>query len=91
MTTLHIEHSIVDFELWKSAFARFSEFREQAGVRGQRVQRPIDDPKYVVIDLDFDTSTEAEKFLEFLHQRVWASNENSPALVGTPKTMILDN
>ncbi|KQV74549.1 hypothetical protein ASC61_05770 [Aeromicrobium sp. Root344] len=91
MTTLHIEHAIVDFELWSSAYDRFAEFRTKAGVRGQRVQQPVDDRQYVVIDLDFDTVEEAERFLAFLREKVWSSPDNSPALVGTPQTKILES
>lgn len=91
MTTLHIEHAIVDFGLWNSAFDRFAEFRVNAGVRAQRVQRPVDDPRYVVIDLDFDTVGEAEKFLVFLREKVWSSPENAPGLAGTPQTKILES
>lgn len=88
MTTLHIEHAITDFEVWKGAFDRFADFRTQAGVRSHRVLRPIDDPAYVVIDLEFDTTGEAEKFLDFLRTTVWSSPDNSPALAGTPQTTI---
>ncbi|WP_017589864.1 hypothetical protein [Nocardiopsis ganjiahuensis] len=91
MPTLHIEHAITDFALWKTAFDRFAEFRERSGVLRHRVQRPVDDPEYVVIDLDFSTAEEAEAFLGFLRTRVWSSNENAPALVGTPETRILDS
>ncbi|MBA2560343.1 MAG: hypothetical protein H0V07_10750 [Propionibacteriales bacterium] len=90
MPTLHIEHPIVDFQLWKSAFDRFAAIREQSGVQGQRIQRPVDDPHYVVIDLDFATTAEAERFLEFLRSTVWPATENAPALVGTPQTRILE-
>ncbi|MFN0026733.1 MAG: hypothetical protein ACKV2O_06040 [Acidimicrobiales bacterium] len=89
MATLHIEHPITDFDTWVSAFDRFAEARSHAGVRAQRVQRPIDDPDYVVVDLDFDTTEAAEVFLTFLTTAVWASPENSPALVGTPRTRIM--
>ena len=44
MTTLHIEHAISDFGTWDAAFQRFADVRRQFGVRGQRVQQPIDDP-----------------------------------------------
>ena len=90
MTTLHIEHAIVDFDLWNAAFDRFAESRVQAGVRAERIQRPVDDPQYVVIDLDFDTVGEAEKFLGILQDKVWSSGENAPALAGTPQTKILE-
>jgi hypothetical protein len=89
MPTLHIEHEIVDFDQWHAAFDRFAEFRAQSGVRAQRIQQPVDDPRFVVIDLDFDTTGEAEKFLRFLRQRVWSAAEHAPALVGTPHTRIL--
>lgn len=91
MATLHIEHSIVDFDTWTTAFDRFAGVREQSGVRRQQVQRPVDDPKYVVIDLEFDTVAEAEAFLGILRARVWSNPENSPALVGTPETKILES
>ncbi len=90
MPTLHIEHGIVDFAVWNAAFERFADFRKQSGVRTHRLQRPVDDPHYIVIDLDFDTTAEAEGFLKFLETTVWASAENAPALLGTPETMILE-
>jgi len=89
MPTLHIEHAIVDFDLWKAAFDRFAEHRKHSGVRGHRIQRPVDDPRYVVIDLDFDTTDEADAFVQFLREKVWSSRESAPALAGTPQTRIL--
>jgi hypothetical protein len=91
MPTLHIEHAIADFEVWTAAFARFSAARARAGVMGHRVSRPVDDPRYVVIDLDFTTTDEATRFLAFLRDTVWASPANSPALVGAPRTLILES
>jgi hemerythrin-like domain-containing protein len=89
MATLHIEHSVTDFGTWSEAFTRFADARRQGGVRGARVQQPVDDPAYVVIDLDFDTVPEAEKFLAFLQENIWPSSQNAPALAGTPQTRIL--
>ena len=89
MATLHIEHAIADFALWKTAFDRFADARERAGVRRHRIMHPVDDPKYVVIELDFDTADEAERFLDFLRTRVWPSPENAPALVGAPHARVL--
>ncbi len=90
MPTLHIEHAISDFGVWSAAFARFSGVRREHGVRAHRVLRPIDDPRHVVVDLDFDTTAEAERFRDFLHTTVWSSSESSPALAGTPRTTILE-
>ncbi|HLF41062.1 MAG TPA: hypothetical protein VI854_06255 [Acidimicrobiia bacterium] len=91
MPTLHIQHPITDFDTWASAFNRFADVRREAGVRAQRLQRPVDNPRYVVIDLDFDTTGEAEAFLRFLTVQVWGTPENAPALDGTPETMILES
>lgn len=90
MATLHIEHPITDFETWKAAFDGFAEQRKNAGVRGHRILRPVGDVRYVVVDLDFQTLDEAERFLHFLQTKVWNSAENAPALVGTPQTKILE-
>ena len=91
MPTLHIQHPINDFDTWSLAFDRFADARQQAGVRSHRVQRPIGDPNYVVIDLDFDSAAEAGSFLRFLETCVWSNPESSPALAGTPETMILES
>jgi hypothetical protein len=90
MRTLHIEHPITDLEAWIAAFSRFADARREAGVRAERVQRPVDNPSYVVIDLDFDTAEEAGGFLGFLEKQVWKIRANSPGLAGTPETMILE-
>lgn len=89
MTTLHIEHPISDFSTWSTAFERLADVRAKSGVRGQRIQQPVDDPRYVVIDLDFDSEADARRFLTFLQTNVWSSVDSSPALVGTPDTKIL--
>jgi hypothetical protein len=63
--------------------------RTKFGVRAQRIQLPVDDPHYVVIDLDFDTAAGAGRFLGFLRANVRASAGDAPALVGTPRASIL--
>ena len=90
MTTLHIEHPITDLATWRGAFDRFAERRRQGGVCGERLQRPVDDGHYVLVDLDFPTTQQAREFLDFLQTRVWASPDSSPGLTGTPRTSILE-
>lgn len=90
MATLHIEHPITDFGVWRGAFDRFAVARQNAGVLAERVQQPIDDDKYVVVDLDFPTAAQASQFLEFLRTAVWSSSETSPALDGTPVGRVLE-
>jgi hypothetical protein len=89
MPTLHIEHAITDFGTWSAAFGRLAEVRQQAGVRRERVQQPVGDPQYVVIDLDFDTAEEAAGLLSFLRASVWSSPGAAPALAGAPRASIL--
>ena len=90
MTTLHIEHPISDLKTWLTAFGRFTEARQKGGVRAHRVYQPLDDDKYIVIELDFDTVDEAEHFRRFLELNVWPSREASPGLAGTPQTRMLE-
>jgi hypothetical protein len=90
MATLHIEHPITDYETWRSAYNRFAEARTHAGVAAERVMRPIDDPAYVFIELDFATAAAASAFLRFLESQVWTSADHAPALVGRPRTTILE-
>jgi hypothetical protein len=90
MVTLQIEHPITDFATWRAAFSRFEEARNNAGVRECRIQQPIDDPAYVIVDLTFDDVAVAQHFREFLERSVWSSSINSPALAGRPQTRILE-
>ena len=59
---LQIEHGVRDFDAWKQAFDGDPVGREQGGVRRYRVLRRTDDPNYVIVDLEFDSSSEAEAF-----------------------------
>ena len=90
MTTLRIEHAIADYELWKTAFDGFAAARAAAGVRGFAVRLPVDDPQHLMLDLEFDGADTAQAFATFLEQHVWSSPTSAPALVGVPRTRILD-
>lgn len=90
MATLRIEHAIHDYQTWQKAFDSFAPARTRAGVRSFAVRQPVNDPKYLMLDLEFDTAGQAEAFAEFLHQRVWSSPTSSPALAGAAQTQILD-
>lgn len=90
VTTLRIEHAITDYDTWQGAFDRAAPFREQAGVRSYRIQRPIDDPDYLMIDLDFDDVVGAEALLSMLRMQIWASSETAPGLAGQPRARIME-
>lgn len=90
MPTLRIEHPITDFDVWRAAFDRFADARAAAGVGAHRIDRPVDDPAYVIVDLEFAGVEQAEAFRGFLQARVWSSTETAPALAGAPRTRILE-
>lgn len=90
MATLRIEHAVHDYASWQEAFDSFAEARTNAGVRSFAVRQPIDDPEYLMLDLEFATAAQAEAFARFLHEQVWSSPASSPALVGPAQTRILD-
>jgi hypothetical protein len=89
VTTLRLEHAISDFDLWKSAFDRDPIGREQLGVRAHRVFRPLDDPNYVAVDLEFDSPAEAERCMAALGE-LWRSKQAAPALRGAPQVPIVE-
>jgi hypothetical protein len=88
--TLRIEHAIHDYDQWKAAFDRFTAVRANAGVRGHAIRGPVEDPTYLMLDLEFDTVDEAGAFAKFLEQQVWSSPESAPALAGVPRTRLLE-
>ena len=90
MATLRIEHEIHDYESWQEAFDSFAEARTNAGVSSFAIRQPMDDPKYLMLDLEFPTTGQAEAFAAFLHEQVWSSPASSPALAGAAQTRILD-
>jgi quinol monooxygenase YgiN len=89
MPILHIEHAITDLDTWLETFRKFAPAREQAGVIQAQVFQPDDDPHYIVVNLRFESATAAANFRTFLTERVWASPDASPALVGAPTARVL--
>jgi hypothetical protein len=90
MFTLQIEHRIRDFGVWKTAFDRDPVNRSASGVTAHRISRPVDDPLYVLIELDFEQRGQAEALLANLQAKVWNSALAAPALQGAPITRILE-
>ena len=91
MPSLHIEHAITDLPTWTAAFTSLANIRRSAGVMTETVRHPFDDDRYVVIDLEFDTTEHATAFRDFLETQIWANPANSPALAGRPVTRILES
>jgi len=89
MTILRIEHPISDFDTWQKAFDSDPIGRERSGVRRYQILRPMDDPHYVIIDLEFDSASAAEAVLAALRE-VWRTAMAAPALIGSPEVRILE-
>lgn len=70
MPVVRIEHSVPSFEKWKQAFDRDPADRKGSGVRRYQVLRLQSEPNYVMIDLEFDSTAEAEAFVQKM-QRIW--------------------
>lgn len=90
MATLHVELDVLDYDLWREAFGRDAGGRQQSGVRRYRIFRPVDDARHVMLDLDFDSTQEADGFLSILKKDVWSSSDKAPAKIGTPQARILE-
>jgi hypothetical protein len=86
---VQLEHPVSDFETWKAAFDRDPVHREASGVRRYQIYRPINDPNYVAVDLEFDSRDAAEAFKLALEE-LWRSPLAAPALGGTPRARVVD-
>ena len=87
MLILHIEHKVPSYEGWKKAFESDPINRRKSGVRRYSILRPVDDPKYVIIDLEFETLAEAEDTLDAL-RNLWSKVEGQVMM--QPQTRILE-
>lgn len=70
MPTLRIEHGVPNFEGWKRAFDSDPVGRERSGVSRYKIFQSMDDPNYVMIDLEFGAKAETEAFLAAMRD-VW--------------------
>ena len=89
MPILRIEHPTQDFITWKAAFDRDPVGRSKSGVQRYSIYQPVDNPRYVLIDLEFETVGQAEGLLASMKQ-IWSSGAAGAALGGEPRTQILE-
>jgi heme-degrading monooxygenase HmoA len=68
MTILEIEHPVRDYDAWKAVFDADPTHRKQSGMRRYRITRLVENPSYVVVLTEFDSSREAEDFLARMRQ-----------------------
>ena len=76
MIVLQIEHSVPSFEGWKQAFDSDPVGRQKSGVRRYRILRPVNDPNFAIIELEFDSIGEAEALLAAM-RTVWSRVEGT--------------
>lgn len=87
MYTLCIEHPVPSYEKWKNAFDSDPVGREKMRVRRYQILRPVDNPNYVMIQLEFDTASDAEALLTAM-RTVWSRVEGT--IMTKPKTQIVE-
>ena len=87
MTILRIEHPVPNFDGWRKAFDSDPINRKRSGVKHYRIYRPVNDPNYAIIDLEFNNLKDAEDTLAAL-RKLWEKVEGT--VMTNPQTSILD-
>ncbi|MCA9840183.1 MAG: hypothetical protein KC422_24950 [Trueperaceae bacterium] len=87
MYMLRIEHQVPNYEGWKKAFDSDPVGRERSGVQRYQILRLMDNPNYVMIDLEFDTFSEAQALLTAM-QKVWGQVEGK--IIMKPESHIVE-
>jgi hypothetical protein len=85
MYILCIEHPVPDYDAWKAAFDSDPIGRERSGVRRYRILRPPDDPSHVMLDLEFDSASEAEAVKAALGNIEFDSSSEAEAVRAAPE------
>lgn len=87
MPILRIEHPVPNYDGWKSAFDSDPVGRERSGVRRYQILRSMDDPNFVMIDLEFDTREQAEALLAAMRE-IWSQIEGT--IMSNPQAHIVE-
>ena len=87
MIVLQIEHKISNYDGWKKAFDSDPIGRKKSGVKRYRIYRPVDDPNYIIVDLEFTDIEHAQMALQAL-KSLWSKVEGT--IMFAPKTRMLD-
>jgi hypothetical protein len=87
MVILQIEHAVANFNGWKQAFDSDPVGRQRMSVRRYRIMRPVNEPNFAIIELEFDTVAEAEALLAAMRE-VWSRVQGT--LVQSPQARITE-
>jgi hypothetical protein len=58
-TILRVEHTVSNFDDWKKVFDNDPLGRKKSGMVRYRIMRQLDNPSFVMLDLEFDDQKEA--------------------------------
>lgn len=87
MYILKIEHAVLNFDGWKKAFDSDPIGRRKSGVKTYRVMRSRDNTNHVMVDLEFESATQAEA-LHAGRRTVWDSPQGKA--IKNPKAVIAE-
>ena len=87
MIVLQVEHNVSSYDGWKKAFDNDPINRKKSGVKRYLVYQAAEDPKYVLVDLYFDSLEESLRALEAL-QTLWSKVQGTVMI--NPKARILN-
>jgi hypothetical protein len=88
MPIVRVEHGVPNFDGWKHAFDSDPVDRKASGVLRYQVFRSVQEPDYVMVDLELRTLAEAENLLERLRQ-LWAGP--GKAVTHNPQARIVES
>ena len=86
MIVLQLEHNVSSYDGWKKAFDSDPIGRKKSGVKRYQLYQSVDDPKYVVIDLYFDTLEDGARALKSI-QEMWSKVQGT--VMVNPKARML--
>lgn len=87
MAILRIQHPVPSYEGWKAAFDSDPADRRASGVLRYWIRRPVGDPNFIMIDLEFATVGAAAALLEKM-KGIWSSGR--APVSATPESWIVE-
>ena len=87
MIVLQVEHNVSSYDGWKKAFDSDPLNRKKSGVKRYQVYQSVEDRKYVVIDLYFDSLEESLVTMKAL-EVLWSKVQGT--IMVNPKARILN-
>jgi quinol monooxygenase YgiN len=88
MVHVLVRHKVSDYNRWKETFDSHLNTRKRAGELGFRLFHATDDPRDIVVLLDWQTVDEARKFMDSDELR---SAMTKAGVVGSPEIQYLED